>query len=196
MIYLYQRMESKLLSGKTKYSVGDVFNGSKRIVEYCGSHPKWRVSMWMWECIGCGTIHGPSMTATLTRKDRENSKPACCHPRNLKGDESLHWQGYEELSKTWLSSYEYNARKRGYEWSVTPEYLWKLWEDQDGKCAYTSRKLTHGIDASLDRIDNSLGYVIGNVEWVHTHINISKMAMSREDFIQMCKEVANESESQ
>jgi hypothetical protein len=177
------------LAGVTKYKVGDVFNGKRKIVEYCGSHPKHRVSMWKWECLGCGTIHGPSMTATLTRKDRENSYPSCCHPRNRKGDKNPRWKGYEELTGVRLHQYRYDAKKRGLPWNVTPEYLWKLWLAQDGKCAYTGRKLTHGIDSSLDRIDNSIGYVEGNIQWVHRDINRMKSDFNESEFLLMCREV-------
>ena len=45
--------------------------------------------------------------------------------------------------------------------------------------------------ASLDRIDSSKGYVEGNVQWVHKMINMSKQQYSQEEFIDMCKAVAN-----
>ena len=72
------------------------------------------------------------------------------------------------------------ARRRvkthGRECTITVEYLKELWEKQDGKCPYTGWKLdnaettahwdTHQLHprtASLDRIDSSLGYILGNV---------------------------------
>ncbi|QZE11466.1 HNH endonuclease [Streptomyces phage Jada] len=177
------------MAGVTKYKVGDVFNGKRKIVEYCGSHPKHRVSMWKWECLGCGTIHGPSMTATLTRKDREDSYPSCCHPRNMKGDKNPKWRGYKELTGVWLYQYRSDAKKKGRTWNLTPEYLWSKWELQEGLCAYTGMQLTHGVDASLDRIDSSIGYVEGNVQWVHRDINRMKSDFDESYFIEMCRKV-------
>ena len=46
------------------------------------------------------------------------------------------------------------------------------------------------ISASLDRIDNNIGYIEGNVQWVHKWINVMKGAMSNECFIFLCNKVA------
>lgn len=74
--------------------------------------------------------------------------------------------------------------------------------EQEGKCALTGDKLyfkssrLDRIDskeqtASLDRIDSSKGYIEGNVQWVHKKINLIKMDLSQEEFIEMCKKVSN-----
>ena len=44
-------------------------------------------------------------------------------------------------------------------------------------------------DASLDRIDSSKGYLVDNIEWVHKDVNKAKMALSKEDFLQMVYEI-------
>lgn len=46
------------------------------------------------------------------------------------------------------------------------------------------------ITASLDRIDSSKGYVIGNVQWVHKTINTMKMDLANSEFIKLCQMVA------
>jgi hypothetical protein len=99
------------------------------------------------------------------------------------------WAGHEEISGVFLGSYKYNAQKRGIEWNVTPEYLWQVWLDQDGKCAYTGRQLVHGHDASLDRIDNTRGYVEDNVQWVQARINRLKSDLSEEIFLDLIEQV-------
>lgn len=178
------------MSGVSPYKVGDVF-GNKKIVEYCGSDPKLRVSLWKYECTLCGSVNGPVRTATITRKDRQNSLPECCHPRYLKGSSNPAWQGYQELSGTWLHSYEYNAKKRGIEWDITPAELWEQWLKQEGKCAYTGMPLVHGNSASIDRKDSSKPYRADNVQWVHTNINRMKSDFSEELFLHMCKQVSD-----
>lgn len=45
--------------------------------------------------------------------------------------------------------------------------------------------------ASFDRIDSSEGYTQGNVQWVHTMVNMCKNKYPQVDFIQMCKAVAD-----
>jgi hypothetical protein len=43
--------------------------------------------------------------------------------------------------------------------------------------------------ASLDRIDNSIGYRINNLQWVHKKLNIMKNVMGNPEFIEWCKMV-------
>lgn len=62
---------------------------------------------------------------------------------------------------------------------ITVEYLRELWDSQDGKCSVTGVKLVHGGSnknymASLDRMDSSLPYQIGNVRWVSVTVNYAK----------------------
>ena len=60
-----------------------------------------------------------------------------------------------------------------------------------GKCALSGVDISidYGGNASLDRIDSSLGYITGNVQWVDGKVNLAKRAMSDEEFIEMCKRV-------
>jgi hypothetical protein len=44
--------------------------------------------------------------------------------------------------------------------------------------------------ASLDRIDNSQGYINGNIQWVHKIINRIKMDLNTSYFVELCKKVA------
>jgi hypothetical protein len=55
-----------------------------------------------------------------------------------------------------------------------------------------NRKLSN---ASLDRIDSSIGYVKGNVQWVTKNVNVAKQSMSQEKFISVCQQVASKFKS-
>jgi hypothetical protein len=44
--------------------------------------------------------------------------------------------------------------------------------------------------ASLDRINNKLGYVKGNVHWVHKDINLMKQCFDLDHFVKMCELVS------
>ena len=99
----------------------------------------------------------------------------------------------------------YNIKRgadlRNIEYSLTTEYLWKLFLEQNKKCKLSgidicfppSGNVEHRslMTASLDRIDSSKGYIEGNVQWVHKHINLMKNVFSNEYFIEMCKQVVN-----
>lgn len=168
----------------TKYQVGYEFPNHKRLTKHMGSHPKWKTSIWMWECVNCKSEHGPSMINSITRLEKV---PSCCYTKT--GDLNPKWRGYKGISGTYISQCRKGAAKRGYEFSVTPEQMWAQWVSQDGKCRYSGRNLTHGIDASLDRIDNLQGYILGNIQWVHKNINSMKSDMAEETFLELCREV-------
>lgn len=78
--------------------------------------------------------------------------------------------------------------------NITIEYIWELFVFQERKCALTGLELffpkkgkDRSYTASLDRINSDLGYVKGNVQWVHKHVNIMKNKFDQNYFIQMCK---------
>lgn len=93
-----------------------------------------------------------------------------------------------------------NAKKRFKEFNLTLEYLKQLWEEQKGICPYTGihlqlaeYKTNHNnpiYTASLDRIDSSKGYVIGNVQFISTAINYMKNNISHNDTIKLCNIIA------
>lgn len=45
--------------------------------------------------------------------------------------------------------------------------------------------------ASIDRIDNSKGYIVGNVQWVHKQVNFMKGTMKQKEFIKFCKLISS-----
>jgi len=111
--------------------------------------------------------------------------------------------GCEGLSGTHFLSIKSGANKRNLVFDLTPQYLWELYQKQNGKCAITGldivlvNKLTKQnpdwkvISASLDRIDNNIGYVIGNVWWVHKDINRLKNNYSMSELIYWSQLIVN-----
>ena len=105
--------------------------------------------------------------------------------------------GVGELRGAYCTILKRGARKRGLEYDITTEYLWQLYLDQDRKCALTGLPIgfgrvhcPHETSASCDRIDNSKGYVVGNVRWVLKDINMLRSSYDTEYFIQLCNAVA------
>jgi hypothetical protein len=112
------------------------------------------------------------------------------------------WKGYEELSGTRWSSYQKGAEIRGLVFEVTIEYAWNLFIEQERKCALSGLPIYFDMDlgnlckygyqggtASLDRIDSSKGYIVGNLQWIHKDINKMKMDLQEEDFFRMVKQI-------
>lgn len=85
--------------------------------------------------------------------------------------------------------------------NLTPSFLKELWEKQGGICSFTGWVLLlpdstngwkagpHPKNASLDRIDNSRGYVQGNVRFVSVMANTARGQFSDEELRQFCRAV-------
>ncbi len=92
------------------------------------------------------------------------------------------------------------ADQRGLEFSISQEECWELFIKQGGRCALSGVELTlpqnanelhaHTYTGSLDRIDSTRGYIASNIQWVHKHVNLMKMAFDETYFIRMCKKIA------
>lgn len=98
------------------------------------------------------------------------------------------------LRKSFAHKYKSNALVRRIDWNVSFDYLAELLIEQDFKCALTGWDI-HAMEinspASLDRIDSSLGYIEGNLQWVTSKVNMMKQQYSQEDFINICIAVAD-----
>lgn len=110
------------------------------------------------------------------------------------------WKGYEEISGQAISHIKCGAKIRGFEYSVSNEFLWELFLKQDRKCILTGQDIAFIKDyksktisqtASLDRIDSSKGYTEDNVWWVHKDINRLKFDFSLDKFYKLCEDVVN-----
>jgi hypothetical protein len=86
-----------------------------------------------------------------------------------------------------------NQRKRGKisETDLTDEYLYDLFQQQDGKCRYSGEPMVidtkHLLTLSLDKIIPDLGYMKGNVQWVCWAVNRAKGELKESDFLAMCR---------
>lgn len=82
------------------------------------------------------------------------------------------------------------ARSRTKEFSLVDADLLALWDKQDGRCAYTKLPLLATANqfntVSLDRVDSSKGYVVGNIQLVCAAINKMKQEYTEEMFLLFC----------
>ncbi len=122
-------------------------------------------------------------------------KSTKCNPCSRKGVGDMRVK--HDLNATipsWLySRIQSKSQKRGISFNVSQGYLSDLYDTQEGLCALTNvilrltRKESSETTASLDRIDSSKGYEIGNVQWVHKTINKMKLDHNQYDFINWCR---------
>jgi len=106
------------------------------------------------------------------------------------------WRGHGDLSLTYFGQLKRNAKARDISFDVSIEQLWELFVKQNGKCALTGINLNltkkrsdPNTTASVDRIDSSKPYVVGNVQWVHKDINLMKQDLDQERFLSLCRDV-------
>jgi hypothetical protein len=116
------------------------------------------------------------------------------------GPDSPHWKGHGEISSQFWSRIKGHAKARTLPFEISIEEGWSLFLAQNRLCALTGDPLQFGktvkeqragkTTASLDRIDSKLGYVLGNVQWVHKTVNLLKMDLPQQEFIEWCQKVA------
>lgn len=120
---------------------------------------------------------------------------ASCGCSKPAGAASPFWKGYGRLSAQFFNRYKKGAQIRGIAFNLSAEEAWRLFIAQRGRCALSGRIITlpdrvgQPATASLDRIDSSGAYVLGNVAWVHKHLNMMKRDLPNADFIALCEEV-------
>ena len=184
----------------TKYNFKDLTNqvfGQLKVIKRLPEYTKTRGALWECKC-DCGNVVKLASNAltsgnNITCGNKLNHENTILDTKNLR---------FGELPATHLSSIKQNAIKRNLLFDVTGEYLWELFLKQDRKCAVSnidlvftpyrnSHKFRNLTTASLDRIDSSKGYIVGNVRWVHKDIN--KMINNYGDtkFIEYCTRCVN-----
>lgn len=129
---------------------------------------------------------------------RSNISCGCLKNNKKSGKDSPNFRGYEEIHAHYWGSIVRGAKLRKLDFSITIKDAWNIYLKQDRKCALTKMDISFSksikdakdTSASLDRIDSSKGYTIDNVQWVHKKINIMKMNLSQDEFINLCKKVS------
>lgn len=146
---------------------------------------KWQKRMWVCRC-DCGQT-----TIVYDSHFKMGDRISCGCLNNGP------WKGYGEIPKKYFSSLKKGAESRNFIFDVSMEYLWELYILQNGKCALSGvdiifSRLKEKVlgTASLDRIDSRIGYIIGNVQWVHKYCNKMKQNIHQKDFIGICVLIA------
>jgi hypothetical protein len=111
-----------------------------------------------------------------------------------------------EPSLRWISRITTQRRsRRGYDSDlISYEYMYKLWKLQNGKCHYSGLDMNQPIkgkkrtmySASIDRLDNTKGYIQGNVVWCCWFYNQAKCNLEINEFIMLCSLVEHHLKTQ
>ena len=80
-----------------------------------------------------------------------------------------------------------NAKKLDRDFDLTGEQVFDLWNKQGGMCALSGLPMQHhpsfvDFNASIDRIDSSLGYTIDNIQLVCWRVNEMKNDLTEPHF--------------
>lgn len=146
----------------------------------------------IWECqCECGNVNALN---SKTLRDKENSNEGCRSCR-LKHCDELHLRYFNNL--------KLKAQSRGYSFDITPEYLCELFLQQERKCALSGLPIIlarnyrdyKNQSASVDRINSSIGYEPGNVQWVHKDVNRIKQNLKQEYFLELCRRITHKRKS-
>lgn len=129
-----------------------------------------------------------------------HSKSCGCILRKI-GHEHFNWCGHGEIGLFWWNSVVRRAADSNKKFDLDIKYGWDLFLFQNRKCKLSGSPIHFASSikaynrgettASLDRIDSSIGYEEGNVQWVHKSINKMKSDLPQDVFIDMCIRVAS-----
>lgn len=180
--------KNKFRSGET-VGVFEIIGESDQREKYGGS------ILWKVRCPWC-------KSEKLLTIDKARIYKSCgCKKADIQSvslRKSLDRDGCGEIYATHWNVIKKNAKQRGIPFHISVKYAWKLFLEQDRKCALTGTPLkfstrcwSRDATASLDRIDSSKdkGYVKGNVQWVHKNINMMKQEYSTNLFFEWCVKV-------
>jgi hypothetical protein len=102
---------------------------------------------------------------------------------------------------TGLREHLARAKRRKHTCSITLDDLLTQWNAQGGKCVYTGVELQYPkwkrdsknnlmYVASLDRIDSSIGYEPGNIQFISASANYAKANMTHQQMLEFCRLIA------
>lgn len=138
---------------------------------------------WLAQC-KCGKIF-------TIRTSRLKITPSCgCSDNDFN---PKYAQTFDEVPEWFWDKFKKGATRRNLEFTISTNELWDIFISQNKKCIFSgvdlyipTRKTQPNFTASIDRIDSKIGYIVGNVQWVHKTINMMKMRMSNEQLINFC----------
>ncbi len=149
-----------------------------------------------YECV-CDCLNETKVILEWPNLKRHKRGCGCLTPEEHppSSNKSHNWKGFGEIHGWYFSRCKRVALKRGISFEVSGEEIWEKFLQQDRKCALSGLPLKFAANqndkniASLDRIDNKLGYIKGNIQWVHKHINYLKGKITEKKIFEYCSKI-------
>ena len=139
---------------------------------------------WCKKCSLCGKLQCYSRKEHAVNSVKSDKFCRACNGKRKHNNASVgNFQRY-------YNKFYKSAIERGLEWNITKEYIESIFTN---KCSLSGWEISadYGIQsASLDRIDSSVGYIVGNVQWVRAMVNMCKNKYDENLFIKMCIDIA------
>jgi len=183
--------------GKTSIIVEDIIGqkfGRLTVNKFSKVSKEKKPWKYFYECFcECGNVRDYVRTNLIT-----NHTVSCGCIKRKRGSESKTWKGYGQISGRLFTRIKRGATERSIPFEITIEQAWSQFEKQNGLCNLTKIPLIiegfkenySAQTASLDRIDSDKGYIVGNIQWLHKDINWIKGDFTQDEFIRLCKAVA------
>ena len=140
-------------------------------------------------CLFCGKARNITRHDHATRLAKHPCKTCSNKNNNPQGE-------IEGIRVSWFNKFKLAATHRSLEWDITIEDVAHILSMQASRCALSGIWIsTRGdlktITASIDRINNSIGYTKENIQLVHKKINMMRGTLTVEEFIDFCKSVSS-----
>ena len=168
--------------------------GGYKVIEYSHEHffpSGQKTQYWKVRCLYCDREKCLSRQKIIF--SHQQGCQYCVKNRFNKSD-SWNWKGnsVKNVPAMYFHKTKSSAAKRNLNFSISREDMEEKFLEQIGKCAYTNIELFFGDSknrgtASIDRIDSSKGYIKENIQWVHKDVNLMKMDLSHDRFLEICK---------
>lgn len=157
--------------------------GKFKVIENLGK--KNGKNIWKCKC-KCGNTRDMN-TSDVNMKIRTS----CGCSRKMQNH--VNWSGIGDMPGKVFTVVKRGAKIRNLDFNITKQDLWDQFVKQDKKCALSGIDLHFNKikddkygNCSLDREDNTKGYTVDNIQWVHTSINLMKQDYESDCFIEMC----------
>lgn len=149
------------------------------------------------ECPECFSRHPFRSKPAAKRAEKLGTLcKSCSAKRNFK---KYNGEVKEEFGVriSWLKTYQTGAKGRGLVFDICAKDIRELFDEQEGLCALSGQPIQlpknskySTVTASIDRIDNTKGYLKDNIQLVHKKINMLRGSLEVDEFISLCKMVS------
>lgn len=154
------------------------------------------------DCTSCGSkdvlIPIKNMYRLSIRRPTSCRK---CRP-HLANSNNHCWSGYEGVAGKILTVLKRDAASRNYSFEIENSDIWDKYIGQDKKCIITGEDIefpnkskckimNNNGRASVDRINNKIGYTVDNIWIVHRDFNFYKWKLSLDELYYYSNKIAN-----